>query len=116
MKRNPYDRIAKVYDPISRILGSTYFSSKYLFLEEIEAGDKVLYLGGGTGVNLPFVVKRVGASGKVIYMESSAEMIKKAKRRIPVSLLHRIKFLQQSDFTEIPNEKYDKVLTQYFLD
>ena len=116
MKRNPYDQIARVYDPISKILGSTYLNSKYLFLEEIDAGDKVLYLGGGTGVNFASIVKRVGQNGKVTYMEWSGEMMKKAKKRIPVSILHRVEFLQQGDFSKIPDEKYDKVLTQYFLD
>ena len=116
MKRNPYDQIAEVYDPLARILGSSYLNSKYLFLEEINAGDKVLYLGGGTGINLPLIVEKIGEKGKVVYMEVSGEMIKKTKSRISVPLLPRVEFLQQGDFSKIPKEKFDTVLTQYFLD
>lgn len=116
MKRNPYDRLAGIYDPLSRVLGRTYLNSKSLFLEEIKAGDKILYLGGGTGANLPTIVERIGDNGKVVYVELSGEMIKKAKSRISVSALDRVDFLQQGDFSKIPNEKYNKILTQYFLD
>jgi len=116
MKRNPYDRIARIYDAFSGVLGGTYLDSKYLFLEKIDAGDKVLYLGGGTGANLPAIVERIGEEGKLVYMELSREMIKKAKSKTPASVLHRVEFLQQGDFSKIPNEKYDKILTQYFLD
>lgn len=116
MKRNPYDRIAGIYDFLSRVLGGTYLNSKYLFLEEINTGDNVLYLGGGTGANLSAIVDRIGENGKLIYMELSGEMIKKAKSGIPASVLHRVEFLHQGDFSKIPDGKFDKILTQYFLD
>src|SRR5690606_4501955 len=85
-------------------------------LEKLQEGDKVLYLGGGTGRNLSAILDRVGDSGKVFYMESSVQMIEKAKKKISLGLEYRVNFLHQSDFTAIPLETFDVVVTQYFLD
>ncbi len=116
MGSNHYNNIAFLYDLLSRVLGKSYRKSKHAFLEKINKGDKVLYIGGGTGENLPEILERSGERGMVIYMEASSQMIEKAKMRIPSSLKSQIQFLHQSDFLQIPLENFNLVLTQYFLD
>lgn len=113
---NSYDKISIFYDALSRGLGKSYKRSKLRFLRKIKEGDKVLYLGGGTGENLAQIMDRVGETGKVFYIEASSEMLKRAKKRISVNLRSRIVFLHQSQFSEIPLENFNIVLTQYFLD
>lgn len=116
MGASSYNRIAFVYDPLSWFLGPSYRKSKYAFLANIQSEDRVLYLGGGTGVNLTEIAERVGKAGRVVYVDSSSKMIEKAKMRIRPELSPQILYLKQSDFYHLPQENYDFVLTQYFLD
>ncbi|MEX2593489.1 MAG: class I SAM-dependent methyltransferase [Anditalea sp.] len=116
MVSNQYNHIASFYDRLSWVLGKSYRESKLTFLEELEEGDKVLYLGGGTGGNLPGILDRIGESGKLFYIEASSKMIEKAIERVPSSYKPRITFLHQSGFSGIPLEVFDALLTQYFLD
>lgn len=114
---NVYDRIAWIYDPISRwVLGEKYSQSKYIFLDRLQRGSKVLILGGGTGENLPEIVQRVGEKGMVYFMEASSAMIHRSKRRFRPVLPTNIKFIHSADFSQLSNIKPDFILTQYFLD
>lgn len=116
MGTNSYNRIAFLYDTLSWLLGPSYRKSKYVFLANIKSGDRILYLGGGTGVNLPEIAAKVGKEGRVVYVDSSSRMIEKAKKRMPPELSSQIQYLNQSDFCQLPREKFNFVLTQYFLD
>ena len=116
MKGNSYDLLAPYYDLLSNILGKTYRGSKRIFLDRLKNGDQVLYLGGGTGANLPEILESIGLDGKVYYLEASSKMIEKARRRIAPNQVSRIVFLHQSDFSKIPHNTYDVVFTQFFLD
>lgn len=116
MKGHSYDPIAPLYDFLSRVLGKPYQNSKSIFLDKMGRGNKVLYLGGGTGANLPFILEQIGPKGSVFYVEASAKMIRKAKGRVKPDQLPQIRFLHQSDFSRIPLRTYDVILTQFFLD
>lgn len=48
----------------------------------VRFGDTVLDLGCGTGLNFPYLVAAVGASGRVIGLDRSADMLAVAQRRI----------------------------------
>jgi ubiquinone/menaquinone biosynthesis C-methylase UbiE len=113
---NRYDHIAFLYDRLSNILGKGYKQSKLSFIEELKKGDKVLFLGGGTGGNLPEILDRIGKDGKLFYMESSFRMIEKAKKKVHPIMKSRIKFLHQSNFSDIPLIRFEVIFTQYFLD
>ena len=116
MKRNTYDALAPYYDFLSLLLGKSYRESKLLYLDQLKEGDQVLYLGGGTGSNLPEILGRIGPDGSVHYIEASCQMIKKAKKRVTPEQRSSIVFLHQSEFSKIPEHTYDVVLTQFFLD
>ena len=116
MNRNTYDALAPYYDFLSLLLGKSYRDSKLLYLDQLKEGDQVLYLGGGTGANLASILEGIGRTGKIYYIEASAQMIGKAKKRITPEQLSSIVFLHQSEFSKIPKHAYDVVLTQFFLD
>lgn len=116
MKPNVYDALAPYYDYLSLLLGPAYKASKRLFLDRLREGDQVLYLGGGTGANLPEILGRIGSHGRVHYIEASAQMIEKARKQLTPEQLSSIVFLHQSEFSKIPKCTYDVVLTQFFLD
>lgn len=116
MKPNSYDYFASYYDRLANLLGKSYRQSKLFLLEEIKEGDKVLYLGGGTGANLPLLLDAVGSHGIIYYIEASSKMIDKARNRVPAEQVAQVIFLHQEDFSLIPQLNYDVVLTQFFLD
>lgn len=114
---NGYNLIAWIYDPLSRwFLGKKYTQSKYIFLDRLQRGSKVLILGGGTGENLLEIVQRVGEKGTVYFVEASSAMIHRAKRRFRPVLPTNIKFIHSADFSQLSNIKPDFIITQYFLD
>lgn len=116
MKRQSYDSVAYYYEKLGLLLGRSYQDSKFDFLDRLKEGDQVLYLGGGTGVNLQELLDRIGSDGTVHYIEASAKMILRAKRRVKPEQLPQVVFLHQSDFAHIPLRTFDVILTQFFLD
>lgn len=114
--KNQYDGLAFVYDRLSRMLGRSYRESKFALLEVLQPGYKVLYLGGGTGENLPAMLERIGDSGKLVYVEASERMIEKARSSVGTESSSRLIFLHQADFEPIPLDQYNIVVTQYLLD
>ncbi len=45
---------------------------------DIEPGSTVLDVGTGTGVFIPFLLKKIGNNGKLVCVDSAEEMLKKA--------------------------------------
>ena len=57
-------------------------------------GDCVLDVGCGTGLSLPALAAAVGASGRVVGIEQSPEMIALARRRVAAARLHQVELLE----------------------
>jgi ubiquinone/menaquinone biosynthesis C-methylase UbiE len=47
----------------------------------IEPGSKVLDVGTGTGVFVPFILNRIGHNGKLVCLDFAEEMLKRAKAK-----------------------------------
>ncbi|GGF35810.1 class I SAM-dependent methyltransferase [Echinicola rosea] len=117
MKKNLYDKVAFFYDRLAMaVLGKAHRESKYAFLEMVETGEVVLYIGGGTGDNLPMLANRVGHQGKIFFVEASQKMMQKAKNQLTPNQVDRVFFLHQTDFDLLPSQQFDWVITQYLLD
>lgn len=107
---NDFNFIAPVYDLLKKmIFGKSLTVAEKYHLGEIESGDSLLILGGGTGKVLEFL-----PSGcKVTYLELSDKMISRARLR---DFRGDIKFMH-ADFLELePTGKYDLIIASFFLD
>jgi len=65
---------------------------------ELKPGSKVLDVGTGTGIFLPFIMSSIGGNGRVVALDLAEEMLKKARAK---SLNGNIDYLQ-ADIMEIP--------------
>ncbi|MDO6438854.1 class I SAM-dependent methyltransferase [Cyclobacterium sp. 1_MG-2023] len=114
---NAYNFVAPFYDALATlVLGQKFHGSKWAFLDIIQRGDTVLVVGGGTGANLPDILKRCGKEGKVIYMEASEKMLDKAKKRIPLNISGQVEFICRADFKFQEECNFDVIVTQFLLD
>ncbi|WP_104177425.1 class I SAM-dependent methyltransferase [Cryobacterium sp. Y50] len=80
---NVYEAAAKFYDALSGER-CVYRAGRELgvALLALRAGDTVLDLGCGTGLNLALLVDAAGPSGTVIGLDRSPEMLEIARRRV----------------------------------
>lgn len=47
----------------------------------LKSGDKVLDIGSGTGITIPFLEERIGESGKIIALDIAEKMIEISKKK-----------------------------------
>jgi ubiquinone/menaquinone biosynthesis C-methylase UbiE len=111
--KNNFNLIAPVYDALAKVVfGKKLKQAQCHFLQLIPKDSNVLILGGGTGWILDEIFK-TGFRGSVTYVEASAEMIKRTEKRLQpgwkVALIC-------GDEKAIPDEFYDVLITNFFLD
>lgn len=110
MAVNQFDRIVFLYDSLARLVfGNQIHKSQTHFLDTIEKQDQVLVIGGGTGKLLEHIPK----CKKVVFVDISAKMIDRAKRRKSVN---DVEFVHV-DFLEFESDSiYDVIVCPFFLD
>lgn len=111
--KSPYDKLAPVYD----MLGEVYSAggirrAKQRHLSGVSAGQRVLYVGAGTGKEC-FQAARAGA--RVTIVELSAQMLQKCEAHFGRSCLHAT-FIQ-GDILSLPRftPAFDLVVAPFFL-
>ncbi|MFC2070978.1 class I SAM-dependent methyltransferase [Chloroflexota bacterium] len=67
---------------------------------ELKPGSKVLDVGTGTGIFLPFILNSIGENGQVVALDIAEEMLKKAQAK---GFGHNIEYLN-ADVIDIPLE------------
>ena len=82
-----YDRLAPVYDLADRWLIQPFVGMQDLRGATVRAlglarGDTVLDIGCGTGLNLPLLVDAVGPEGRVVALDYSDGMLRRARARV----------------------------------
>lgn len=82
-----YDRASGYYDWLTDIVFGNILGLEKLRRHTIDLlgdvdGATVLDLGCGTGRNLPLLVEKVGEQGRIVAIDYSAGMLKKAEERI----------------------------------
>ncbi len=75
-----YDLISPLYD--IGATGSGQQRSEAVAQLRLEAGDVVLDVACGTGLNFPFVEAGIGAEGVLIGLDYSSGMLAKARRKV----------------------------------
>ncbi|MBA2698171.1 MAG: methyltransferase domain-containing protein, partial [Nocardioidaceae bacterium] len=84
--RGRYAQAARFYDVLS-LERPVYRPGRLLGVEllGLRAGDTVLDVGCGTGLNLPLLRAAVGEQGTVVGLDLSPQMLSRARRRVRVA-------------------------------
>ncbi len=93
--RDKYTLFAPYYDLLSAEY-PVYHAGRVLGIEALApvAGQQVLDIGCGTGLNFPLLQERLGASGTIVGIDHSAEMLRQARRRSRASGWENVILLQ----------------------
>jgi len=88
-----YDFLAPAYD---QVFESIYLPFRTRALELLPAleGATVLDLACGTGQNFPLLAKRIGPSGKIVGVDISSGMLRRASRRVKQAALPNVSLIQ----------------------
>lgn len=105
-----FDNISPVYDLLTFVIfGRQIQKANTLYAGLPAAGDRVLVIGGGTGMVLPHFAKGVD----VIYVEPSGPMLSKARKR---STAAAVTYIQSrfEDYTD--SVPFDWIQCPFYLD
>lgn len=109
-----FDYIAPVYDGLAALVfGNRLRRAQEYFLPEITTASHVLIMGGGTGHILQ-TLAGLNRAMEIYYVEASARMLHRARRRATHPLtIHWIQGTQD----DIPaGLSFDVIITPFFLD
>ncbi|HET6347767.1 MAG TPA: methyltransferase domain-containing protein [Candidatus Krumholzibacteria bacterium] len=114
-----YDHVAARYDLQHSFLTANSDQRGRILLVEraVAAGDTVLDCGAGTGSTGLLAAERVGASGKVVLLDSSEGMLSIAREKASRTHLEdRVEF-RTGDMLDLPFEdnRFDVVLSTYSM-
>lgn len=80
-----YDKNAGIYDKLVsgfRWAGLNRWRRNLVEQLDLQPGDHVIDLCAGTGANLPFLLEKVGPTGRVTLVDLSQGMLDKARERV----------------------------------
>lgn len=108
--RSSYRRYAKHYD---RIFGPVFAPGRTLAMQalDIAPGQRVLEVGVGTGLSLPFYP----AESRVVGIDVSPEMLDKARERVAQEALGQVEALLEMDAEALTfeDDSFDAVVAMY---
>jgi phosphatidylethanolamine/phosphatidyl-N-methylethanolamine N-methyltransferase len=106
-----YARWARVYDVV---FGSVFENARRMAVEASErVGGRILEVGVGTGISLPYY----SARSRVVGIDISEPMLKVARRRVIDEGLEHVELLELMDAEnlEFPESSFDVVVAQYVV-
>lgn len=83
---------------------------KIVFELELKPGEKVLDIGSGTGIMIPYLFNRVKESGAIIALDISEKMISISKNKNPPEKFPNVKFIVQNINKFLMEEEFDAIL------
>ncbi len=83
---------------------------------ELAPGARVLDVACGTGLSLPLLAERVGASGRVVGVELSPEMLGQARARVAQGRWPQVTLVEASMEEALLEGRFDAVLFNYTHD
>ncbi len=111
-----YNRIAKYYDRMSRLVyGDRQHQVQCLLLDYLKAGDRVLWVGGGEG-RLLLDMDQLGLNLHIDYVEASSVMVDLAQEKKVSSAILVDYFIEDIRYFTMNVESYDVVLTAFLFD
>ena len=115
MKTNNYDSIAGAYDFLSRLVFfRAQVNPQIEQLKYIKAGSSVLIVGGGTGWILEELTKIHHTGLKITYVEISAKMLERAKKRNQDA--NQVQFVHGSIENYSYDQHFDVIHTAFLFD
>jgi tRNA (cmo5U34)-methyltransferase len=117
MPAHSFSPVAPFYDRLSGLVfGSCVYQAQAVHLGLIPAGARVLLIGGGTGQILAALLQHT-ACREVVFLEASHKMLARARQAVaPLKEAGRVVFRLGTEEDIGPGEKFDVVLTFFFLD
>jgi ubiquinone/menaquinone biosynthesis C-methylase UbiE len=93
MARSLYDFLAPAYDPLLKPIYAPY-RKRALQCLEVGPGASVLDLACGTGQNFPYLESQIGVNGRIVGVDISIGMLRKAKAFVARKSSARISLIQ----------------------
>ena len=114
-----YDRIAPLYDLASApywMLGADKLSDKAIAELRLTPGSTVVELGVGTGRNLVALSRAVGPTGRVVGVDLSTEMLRRARKRLVRTELGNVILVTADMMDYEPPPETSGVLSTYAIE
>jgi len=114
--RNNYDKIASLYDRLSRLVfGRAQVNAQLALLQYIEKDARILIIGGGTGWILEALAKLFPSGLQITYVEISANMLALSKQKNVGA--NEVVFMQQAiEDCAFADTSFDIVFTAFLFD
>jgi len=115
MVNNSYDRVARYYDFLKRIVfGNAIAASETGLLKFIPINPRILIAGGGTGEILEKIAALYPSASYITYVEISEKMIDISRKRNVGNL--SIEFIVRPVEEFVPTAMYDVIITPFLFD
>lgn len=110
-----YGRWASVYDLVARHTpGLASVRTRLATTLDLQPGETVVEMGCGTGANLPYLREQVGASGRVVGVDITPGVLRRAGRRINRRGWTNV-HLVKGDATRPPVERADAIVGTFVV-
>jgi len=76
----------------------------------VKGGDRILDVGTGTGILVPYLAERIGPSGQLLAVDFSKNMIEVAQRKFPADQYPHVKFIAEDIMQFAPEELFDAIV------
>ncbi len=108
-----FNFISQYYDLLNRLVfGTRLDKAKVSLFNHITEGNKVLFIGGGTGLSLLRLLSK-NQNLAIDFVDSSSQMISIAKRRVKEN--GTVEF-HITDIKQFDGSSYDVIITEFFFD
>ncbi len=108
-RRTFFNELANTWDKQTRTEKLLKFTEQLVPKFGLSKGQRVLDVGTGTGILIPFLLQQVGPSGGVVAVDFAEKMIEACKAKY--AHLSNISFaIQQAEKLDFPAESFDAVI------
>lgn len=107
-ERNFFDALAPQWDD-NEVLSTPEKVNRILDFIDIKPGQKILDLGTGTGVLLPYIAERTGKEGEITAVDYSSKMLERAMAKYSL-LTPAPQFLNLDFENENIEGEYDRII------
>lgn len=80
--RRFYGRVSRVYDAVATLPVVRRWRRRAVAALDLEPGDTVVEMGCGTGANLPALRRHVGSAGRIVGVDITRQLLKRAHTRV----------------------------------